>query len=77
MGVARMGEDSATPVLVVPGRLSAGWEAILPYVDGVEPVAGGAFTEAQAMENPARALSATVERALPAWLTMRRVSPDA
>ena len=57
MGVARMAADSGTTVLVVPGRLAPGWEAVLPYVDGVEPVVGGAITEAQAMESPAQALS--------------------
>ncbi len=63
-GVARMAAECGVPVLVVPGALAAGWEAVLPLVDGVEPVVGGAATEAEALARPAEMLSQTVERAL-------------
>ena len=71
VGVARMAADSGIPVLVVPGALGPGWEAILRYVARVEPVVGGAATAAQVMERPAEALSLTVERALRGWRNVR------
>jgi len=70
-GVARMAAECGVPVLVVPGALAAGWEAVLPLVDGVEPVVGGAATEAEALARPAEMLSQTVERALRGWARMK------
>ena len=64
MGVARMASESGIRVLVVPGVLAPGWEAVLPYVDGVEPIAGSAATEQQALQRPAELLALTVERVL-------------
>lgn len=75
-GVAKLASEAALPVLVVPGALGVGWEAILKHVDGVEPVVGAVTTELEAMERPAEMLSATVERALDGWRTMRRLSTD-
>jgi glycerate kinase len=77
MGVARMASESGIPVLVVPGALGDGWDAVLPYVDGVEPLAGGSVTAQQALENPLDLLSITVQRALTAWRTMRAAPADA
>ena len=76
-GIATMASEARVPVLVVTGALGPGWEAILPYVYGVEPVAGGAATEERALARPAEMLSVTVERALGGWRKMRRVSADA
>jgi glycerate kinase len=75
-GVAKMASERLVPVLVVPGMLAPGWETVLPYADGVEPIVGGAATEQQAIERPAEMLALTVERALRSWRTMRAAGPD-
>jgi glycerate kinase len=71
--LSQLAGDFEIPLLVVPGALASGWEAILPYVEGVEPVVGSAVTEAQALARPAELLSLTVERALKGWRRMRSV----
>ncbi|MGH8630058.1 MAG: glycerate kinase, partial [Burkholderiales bacterium] len=76
LGVAMMAKESRVPVLVVPGMLAPGWEAVLAYVDSVEPVAGSAATEQLALDRPAERLSLTVERALRSWRTMRDAGAD-
>ncbi len=68
--VARIAGEEGVPVLVVPGALGPGWEAILPLVDGVEPVVGGAATAEDALARPAELLALTVERALRGWARM-------
>jgi glycerate kinase len=73
-GVARMAKQMGVPVLVVPGVLGDGWEAMLPYVDGIEPMVGAAATEPQARERPAQVLAVTVQRALGGWLRTREIS---
>jgi len=70
-GVARMAAEYGVPVLVIPGRLAAGWQAILDYADGVEPVVGGAATEEEAAARPAEMLSLAVERAVCGWFRKR------
>jgi len=72
-GVARMAAALGVPVLVVPGALGPGWEAILPLVAGVEPIAGAAATADDAMARPAALLALTVERALRGWLRMESI----
>jgi len=76
MGVAKMARECLVPVLVVPGALAPGWEALLAYADGVEPIVGSAATEQQARERPAEMLALTVERALRGWDTMRNAAAD-
>jgi glycerate 2-kinase len=76
LGVAKMSTGCRVPVIVVPGMLAPGWETVLPYADGVEPVVGSAATEQQARERPAEMLTLTVERALRSWRTMRSARPD-
>jgi glycerate 2-kinase len=70
-GIARMAAESGVPILVVPGALAPGWEAILPYVDGVEPVVGSAATEKEALARPAAMLALAVERALRGWMNAK------
>ncbi len=69
-GVARLAASMGVPVLVVPGALGPGWEAILPWVYGVEPMAGSAVTLEEALQRPAAVLAMTVERALRGWHRM-------
>ncbi len=66
-GVARIANEVGVPVIVVPGALGPGWEAILPLVCGVEPVAGSAATQEDALARPAEMLAEAVERALRGW----------
>jgi glycerate kinase len=75
-GVARLAAECGVPVLVVPGTLGPGWEAILPYVAGVEPITGDTATEEEAMARPATMLSLTVERAVKAWLGAKQVRDE-
>jgi glycerate kinase len=75
-GIARMAAGSGVPVLVVPGALGPGWESILPYVDGVEPIVGTAATENEAMARPAAMLALVVERAVRGWMSAKRVSDE-
>jgi glycerate kinase len=63
-GVARLASDCGVRTLVVPGALAPGWETVLEYVDGVEPVVGSLVTAQEAMARPAETLALTVERAL-------------
>ena len=74
MGVAKMAWECRVRVLVIPGMLAPGWESVLPYADGVEPVVGGAATEQQAIQRPAEMLALTVERALRGWRTLRETA---
>ena len=69
-GVARIAGEEGVPVLVVPGALGPGWKAILPLVDGVEPVVGGAATAEDSLARPAELLALTAERALRGWARM-------
>ncbi len=71
-GVARLAASAGVAVLVVPGALGPGWEAILPWVYGVEPLAGSAATLEEALERPAAILAMTVERALRGWRRMEQ-----
>jgi glycerate kinase len=71
-GVARMAAECGVPVLVIPGRLGPGWEQILDYANGVEPIVGGAATEEEAAPRPGEMLSLAVERAVRGWLRTRR-----
>jgi hypothetical protein len=71
-----MARESGVPVLVVPGELGEGWEAVLPYVDGVKPIVGSAATKQQAIERPVDLLSSTVKRALTGSRTMRAAAAD-
>ena len=75
-GVARMAAECVVPVLVVPGALGPGWESILPYVDGVEPIVGSVTTEKEAMSRPAAMLTLAVERAVRGWMNAKRVSDE-
>jgi glycerate kinase len=70
-GVARMARECGVPVLLIPGTVAAGWEEILPYVDGVEPVVGAAATAAEAASRPADTLSLAVDRSVRSWLERR------
>lgn len=72
-GVARLAASMGVAVLVVPGALGPGWEAILPWVYGVEPLAGSAATLEEVLERPAAMLAMTVERALRGWRRMEQV----
>jgi len=74
--LAKIAADSGISVLIVPGALGPGWEALLPYVAGVEPVVGSAATEHQVHERSAEFLSLTVERALRGWRRMRAISAE-
>jgi len=76
-GVARLAAGCGVRTLIVPGALAPGWEAVLEYVDGVEPVVGSAFTAAEAMTRPAETLALTVERALAGWRTLSEVEMGA
>jgi len=76
-GVAKMAKECRVPVLVVPGMLAPGWDAVLAYADAVEPVVGSAATEQQAIERPAEMLALTVERALRGWRTLRETAEPA
>ncbi len=67
-GAARVAKECGVPVIVVPGALGPGWEGILPLVDGVEPIVGGAVTLEEALARPAQLLSLTTERAVKGWL---------
>lgn len=69
-GVARTAAALGVAVLVVPGALGPGWENILPWVYGVEPMAGSGATLEEAMDRPAGILAMTVERALRGWRRM-------
>jgi glycerate kinase len=75
-GVARMAAESGVSVLVVPGALAPGWEAILPYVDGVEPIVGDTATEEEATARPAAMLALAVQRAVSNWLSTQRMSDE-
>ncbi len=69
-GVARIAGEEGVRVLIVPGALGPGGEAILPLVDGVEPVVGGAATAEESLARPAELLALTAERALRGWAQM-------
>ena len=69
-GVARIAGEEGVRVLIVPGALGPGWEAILPLVDGIEPVVGGAATAQDSLARPAELLALTAERALRGWARM-------
>jgi glycerate kinase len=66
-GVARLAGEAGVPVLVVPGALGPGWEALQPFVEVIEPVVGAVMSAGQAAASPARALTLTVQRALTDW----------
>lgn len=72
-GVARLAGESGVPVLVVPGALGDGWEAILPLVYAVEPVVGAAATLEDALAHPAETLAAATEVALSVWVRMEDI----
>jgi glycerate kinase len=76
LGIARMAAECGVPVLVVPGALGLGWEAILPYADGVEPIVGSTATEKEAVARPAAMLALAVQGAVRAWMSARRVSDE-
>ena len=76
-GVARLAAECGVRTLIVPGALAPGWEAVLGYTDGVEPVAGSLMTAEEAMARPAETLSMTVERALAGWRRMREAEAGA
>lgn len=69
-GVARIAGEVGVPVLVVPGALGQGWEALAPFVYGIEPVIGAVMRADQALADPARSLTVTVQRALADWQRM-------
>ena len=73
-GAARVARECGVPVIVVTGVLGPGWKGILPLVDGVEPIVGGAATLDEALARPARLLSLTTERAVRGWLRMAAVA---
>ena len=75
-GIARMAAESGVPVLVVPGALGPGWETILPYVDGVEPIVGDTATVEDAMARPAIMLALAVERAVSGWMGAKEMSRE-
>jgi glycerate kinase len=72
-GVARIARERGIPVLVLPGSLGPGWESLLPLVDGVEPVVGGAATMEESLAQPAESLTRTTERALRGWLRIKEI----
>ena len=72
-GVARLAAECGVRTLIVPGMLAAGWEAVLEYADGVEPVVGSLITAEEAIARPAETLEMTVERAMAGWLRLREV----
>ena len=76
LGIARMAAECGVPVLVVPGALGPGWEAILPYADGVEPIVGSTATEKEAVARPAAMLALAVEGAVRGWMSAKRVSDE-
>jgi len=76
-GAGRMAAECGVRTLVVPGALAPGWEEVLDYADGVEPVAGSVFTVEDAMGRPAETLSLTVERVLAGWGRMRQLETGA
>jgi glycerate kinase len=69
--LAHLAAQFEIPVLVVPGALAPGWEAVLPYVEAIEPMVDASATEQEALDRPAGLLSLTVERALEGWRRMR------
>jgi glycerate kinase len=66
-GVARLASEAGAPVLVVPGALGDGWETVLRFVEGVEPVVGEHAAAEEALARPAETLSAAAARAVRAW----------
>ena len=72
-GVARLAAECGVRTLIVPGMLAAGWEAVLEYADGVEPVVSSLITAEEAIARPAETLEMTVERAMAGWLRLREV----
>jgi len=76
LGIARMAAECGVPVLVVPGALGPGWEAILPYADGVEPIVGSTATEKEAVARPAAMLALAVERAVRGWMSAKGISDE-
>ena len=76
-GVVRLAAEWGVHALIVPGMLAPGWEAVLEYVDGIEPVVGSVITAEEAMARPADTLSLTVERALAGWRRIREVDISA
>ena len=76
-GVVRLAAQWGVHALIVPGMLAPGWEAVLEYVDGIEPVVGSVITAEEAMARPADTLSLTVERALAGWRRIREVDISA
>ena len=75
-GLARMAAESGVPVLVVPGTLGPGWETILPYVGGVEPIVGDTATVEDATARPAITLALAVERAVRGWMGAKEMSRE-
>jgi len=76
-GVARLAAEYGVRTLIVPGSLAPGWEAVLKYADGVEPIVGSLVTAEDAMARPAETLAGTVERALAGWQRMHEVEAGA
>jgi glycerate kinase len=76
LGIARTAAERGVPVLVVPGALGPGWEAILPYADGVEPIVGSTATEKEAVARPAAMLALAVERAVRGWMSAKGISDE-
>lgn len=68
-GAARLARECAVPVIVVAGALGDGWETLLPLVDGVEPMVGGAVTLEEALARSAELLAQATERAVLRWLS--------
>jgi len=66
-GIISMAAAANVPVLVIPGSLGPGWEGLQTYVRAIEPVIGAVLSEEHAMRNPARSLTATVQRTLTGW----------
>ncbi len=66
-GVVGLANQSGVPVLVIPGSLGDGWEALSPDTDAIEPVVGGLATPEEALARPSETLALTVQRAVAGW----------
>ncbi|MCH8815767.1 MAG: glycerate kinase [Chloroflexi bacterium] len=66
-GVVELANESSVPVLVIPGSLGDGWEALSSDVNAIEPVVGELATMEEAMARPSETLALAVRRAVARW----------
>lgn len=67
-GALATADEAGVPVIVVPGSLGPGWEAVASRAAAVEPVSAGGTVIAG---DPAEGLTEATDRALRRWLAER------